>query len=248
MRDCPPRGTRAAPCVFSAVRGRLARRRVRRSPKQPKKVNEMAMSVPKGWRDGRRCARSTTGPRSCCADRRCRRRSRRASARAQPAQGADRIPARQSAQSAQAVFRCRARRARPTRSASAGIIQPIVVRSRRRTDSFEIIAGERRWRAAQRAGLHEVPIVVLDVGDGEALELAIIENVQRADLNRDGRGARLSVARGRIQSLRRKIIAQDRRQEPQPCRQHDAPGLAPAAGVQPRHFERRIVDEVTPAH
>ena len=63
-----------------------------------------------------------------------------------------------------------------------GIIQPIVVRARG-TDSYEIIAGERRWRAAQRAGLHEVPIVALDVTDSEALELAIIENVQRADLN-----------------------------------------------------------------
>jgi ParB family chromosome partitioning protein len=63
-----------------------------------------------------------------------------------------------------------------------GIIQPIVVRARA-ADNFEIIAGERRWRAAQRANLHEVPIVVLDVSDGEALELAIIENVQRADLN-----------------------------------------------------------------
>ena len=51
------------------------------------------------------------------------------------------------------------------------------------TDSFEIIAGERRWRAAQRAGLHDVPVVVLEASDGEALELAIIENVQRADLN-----------------------------------------------------------------
>jgi len=63
-----------------------------------------------------------------------------------------------------------------------GIIQPIVVRGRG-ADNFEIIAGERRWRAAQRAGLHEVPIVVLDVSDSEALELAIIENVQRTDLN-----------------------------------------------------------------
>jgi len=63
-----------------------------------------------------------------------------------------------------------------------GIIQPIVVRARG-ADNFEIIAGERRWRAAQRANLHEVPIVVLDVSDGEALELAIIENVQRTDLN-----------------------------------------------------------------
>jgi ParB family chromosome partitioning protein len=65
-----------------------------------------------------------------------------------------------------------------------GMIQPIVVRSvKGAADSFEIIAGERRWRAAQRASLHEVPIVVLDVSDAEALELAIIENVQRADLN-----------------------------------------------------------------
>jgi ParB family chromosome partitioning protein len=65
-----------------------------------------------------------------------------------------------------------------------GIIQPIVVRTvRGAADSFEIIAGERRWRAAQRAGLHEVPIIVHEASDSEALELAIIENVQRADLN-----------------------------------------------------------------
>ncbi len=63
-----------------------------------------------------------------------------------------------------------------------GIIQPIVVRSRG-SDVYEIIAGERRWRAAQRAGLHDVPIVVVEASDGEALELAIIENVQRSDLN-----------------------------------------------------------------
>src|SRR5262245_18366494 len=65
-----------------------------------------------------------------------------------------------------------------------GIIQPILVRTVRGTpDAYEIIAGERRWRAAQRAGLHEVPIILLEVGDREALELAIIENVQRTDLN-----------------------------------------------------------------
>jgi ParB family transcriptional regulator, chromosome partitioning protein len=65
-----------------------------------------------------------------------------------------------------------------------GIIQPIVVRPLRgSTDAFEIIAGERRWRAAQRAGLHEVPVVVIEATDAEALQLAIIENVQRADLN-----------------------------------------------------------------
>ena len=65
-----------------------------------------------------------------------------------------------------------------------GIIQPIVVRPVRGTkDSYEIIAGERRWRAAQRAGLHEVPVVVIEATDEEALQLAIIENVQRTDLN-----------------------------------------------------------------
>ena len=65
-----------------------------------------------------------------------------------------------------------------------GIIQPIAVRpAPGASGSFEIIAGERRWRAAQRAGIHDVPVVVLDVSDAEALELAIIENVQRVDLN-----------------------------------------------------------------
>jgi ParB family chromosome partitioning protein len=65
-----------------------------------------------------------------------------------------------------------------------GIIQPIVVRPvRGANDTFEIIAGERRWRAAQRAGLHEVPVVVVEATDAQALEFAIIENVQRADLN-----------------------------------------------------------------
>ena len=63
-----------------------------------------------------------------------------------------------------------------------GIIQPIVVRPTGR-DNYEIVAGERRWRAAQRASLHDVPVVVVEVSDGEALQLAIIENVQRADLN-----------------------------------------------------------------
>jgi len=65
-----------------------------------------------------------------------------------------------------------------------GIIQPIIARPVRGVaDSYEIIAGERRWRAAQRAGLHEVPVVIIDASDDEALQLAIIENVQRADLN-----------------------------------------------------------------
>jgi len=65
-----------------------------------------------------------------------------------------------------------------------GIIQPIIVRQLRgAADGYEIVAGERRWRAAQRAGLHEVPVVVIEATDAEALQLAIIENVQRSDLN-----------------------------------------------------------------
>lgn len=65
-----------------------------------------------------------------------------------------------------------------------GVIQPILVRRLPgEGESFEIIAGERRWRAAQKAGVHDAPIVVLDVTEREALEIAIVENVQRADLN-----------------------------------------------------------------
>jgi len=63
-----------------------------------------------------------------------------------------------------------------------GIIQPIVVRALQ-DDHFEIIAGERRWRAAQRAGLHDVPIAIIEANDAQSLEFAIIENVQRTDLN-----------------------------------------------------------------
>ena len=65
-----------------------------------------------------------------------------------------------------------------------GVIQPIVVRADKSSEGkFEIIAGERRWLAAQNAGLHEVPVVVLNVNDVKSLEFAIVENVQRQDLN-----------------------------------------------------------------
>ena len=64
-----------------------------------------------------------------------------------------------------------------------GVMQPLLVRPSRDPNQFEIIAGERRWRAAQRAGLHDVPVIIREVDDKEALELAIIENVQRVDLN-----------------------------------------------------------------
>ena len=65
-----------------------------------------------------------------------------------------------------------------------GMIQPIAVRKNKSTkEPFEIVAGERRWLAAQKAGLHEVPIVILDLNDSESLEVAIVENIQREDLN-----------------------------------------------------------------
>ena len=65
-----------------------------------------------------------------------------------------------------------------------GILQPILVRGvPGKVDLFEIVAGERRWRAAQKAGLRDVPVLLMDIGDREALEIAIVENVQRADLN-----------------------------------------------------------------
>lgn len=64
-----------------------------------------------------------------------------------------------------------------------GLIQPLVVRSRAGTDTFEIVAGERRWRAAHLAGLADVPVVVRDFDDDELLQVAVIENIQREDLN-----------------------------------------------------------------
>lgn len=64
-----------------------------------------------------------------------------------------------------------------------GVIQPLIVRRKPGRDVYEIVAGERRWRAAQLAQLHEVPVVVRDLNDTEVLEVAIIENIQRADLN-----------------------------------------------------------------
>ena len=64
-----------------------------------------------------------------------------------------------------------------------GIIQPIVVRPAPSGKGYQIVAGERRWRAAQRAALHEIPAIIRDFGDSETLEIALIENVQREDLN-----------------------------------------------------------------
>ena len=65
-----------------------------------------------------------------------------------------------------------------------GIIQPIAVRpNKSESGKYEIVAGERRWLAAQRAGLHEIPVIILDLSDVESLEVAIVENIQRDDLN-----------------------------------------------------------------
>src|SRR5512141_2585667 len=85
-----------------------------------------------------------------------------------------------------------------------GVIQPVVVRViPGERDNFEIIAGERRWRAAQRAGLHEVPIAVVEATDQQSLEFAIIENVQRADLNP------IEEARGYAQLMEDHAYSQD---------------------------------------
>ena len=65
--------------------------------------------------------------------------------------------------------------------AARGLLQPIVVRPR--GGRYQIVAGERRWRAAQRAGLHEIPVVIKDIPDSSTLELALVENIQREDLN-----------------------------------------------------------------
>lgn len=95
-----------------------------------------------------------------------------------------------------------------------GIIQPIVVRAIAGVaDAYEIIAGERRWRAAQTAGLTEVPVVIHEADDKEALEIAIIENVQRADLNaiEEAKGyERLGAEFGYSQTEIAKIIGKSR--------------------------------------
>lgn len=95
-----------------------------------------------------------------------------------------------------------------------GIIQPIVVRTAlEAADTYEIIAGERRWRAAQRAGLSDVPIVLLDVSDLEAVEISIIENVQRTDPNplEEAAGYRMLADKyGHSQETIAKIIGKSR--------------------------------------
>ena len=90
-----------------------------------------------------------------------------------------------------------------------GIIQPIIVRkSSNDSSKYEIIAGERRWLSAQKAGLHEVPVVITDVDDLKSLEFAIIENVQRNDLNANRRSTWLSNALLKSSSYDQEKVAQ----------------------------------------
>ncbi|UAK24657.1 ParB/RepB/Spo0J family partition protein [Sphingomonas nostoxanthinifaciens] len=94
---------------------------------------------------------------------------------------------------------------------SRGLIQPIVVRPRK--GSYEIVAGERRWRAAQRAGLHQVPVIVRQLDDAETIELAIVENVQRRDLNAIEEAQayqRLSAEYGHTQEALARIVGKSR--------------------------------------
>jgi ParB family chromosome partitioning protein len=95
-----------------------------------------------------------------------------------------------------------------------GLVQPLVVRPvRGAQESYEIVAGERRWRAAQRANLHEVPVVVRALSDQEAIEIAIIENVQREDLNavEEAEGYRLLMdGHGYTQEDLSKVIGKSR--------------------------------------
>jgi ParB family chromosome partitioning protein len=95
--------------------------------------------------------------------------------------------------------------------AARGLIQPIVVRPHGR--EFQIVAGERRWRAAQRARLHEVPVVIRELDDAETLEVALVENIQRQDLNaiEEARAfQRLAADYGHTQEALAKIVHKSR--------------------------------------
>jgi ParB family chromosome partitioning protein len=120
-----------------------------------------------------------------------------------------------------------------------GIIQPIVVRSvMPGSENYEIVAGERRWRAAQKAGLHKVPVVVVSIDDKTSLEYAILENVQRADLNpiEESEGySRLMVEFSYTQENLSKIIGKSRSHIANMLRLSDLP-----AGVRKLLMERKL--------
>jgi len=93
-----------------------------------------------------------------------------------------------------------------------GVLQPILVRPRP-NGRFEIVAGERRWRAAQKVGLHNVPVVIRELDDLQVMEIAIVENVQRADLNPidEARGYEVLIARfGRSQEMVAQVVGKSR--------------------------------------
>ena len=148
--------------------------------------------------------------------------------------------------------------------AAHGFLSPIVVRPVRDGaggEAYEIVAGERRWRAAQRAELHEVPIVVREVDDRLALELAIVENVQRADLNpiEEARGYEQLMERGYAQSDLAGIIGKSRSHLantlrlmslPEPVRRMVADGTLTAGharalitAADPHALARRVAEE-----
>ncbi|HEV2565741.1 MAG TPA: ParB/RepB/Spo0J family partition protein [Microvirga sp.] len=120
-----------------------------------------------------------------------------------------------------------------------GIIQPIVVRSMpTNTEQYEIVAGERRWRAAQKAGLHKVPVVIVSIDDKTSLEYAILENVQRADLNpiEESEGySRLMVEFSYTQENLSKIIGKSRSHIANMLRLADLP-----VGVRKLLMERKL--------
>ncbi|WP_262031200.1 ParB/RepB/Spo0J family partition protein [Microvirga sp. Mcv34] len=119
-----------------------------------------------------------------------------------------------------------------------GIIQPIVVRSVGNAENYEIVAGERRWRAAQKAGLHKVPVVIVTIDDKTSLEYAILENVQRADLNpiEESEGySRLMVEFSYTQENLSKIIGKSRSHIANMLRLADLP-----AGVRKLLMERKL--------
>ncbi|KQU52295.1 chromosome partitioning protein ParB [Bosea sp. Leaf344] len=144
-----------------------------------------------------------------------------------------------------------------------GILQPIIVRSiSGMLDAYEIIAGERRWRAAQRAGLHDVPVILVEADDRQALEIAIVENVQRSDLNAIEEAAgyeRLIAEFGYTQNDLAQVIGKSRSHVantlrlsklPESVRQMVSDGLVSAGHARsllsvsdPELMARRIVDQ-----
>lgn len=86
-----------------------------------------------------------------------------------------------------------------------GVLQPIIVRSRDKGEGYELVAGERRWRASQLAGLEEIPAIVREISDKESLELALIENVQREDLNAMEQAVALQQLQTHFQSTQQEL-------------------------------------------